>query len=143
MATVGYEHSGLGVRRTVKPLRFARFLTIGGLTVPLGLVCLWFCVDGLGMSYLVGHGIALAVTSAVWLIGQAWWTFQDREKGPGRLLGALLVRLLSSGAYTACLVGLVEILGVWYLAAAVLSLGASAVFSYLACDKLVLKPPEE
>ena len=108
-----------------------RFLIVGGGTFFLEISLLYVLTDILGIYYLISSAVAFTITVFVNYVFCLCWVFQGKTntnvKSRILFIGSSIVGL---GINQVCMWAFVEWLGIYYLAAKVLSTGIVTVWNY-------------
>ncbi len=119
--------------------KLARYVVSGGTATAVNLLVLYLLVDHAGMHYLSASVLSFLSSTVVSFTLQKFWTFRNRATERMHFQFALyaLITVTNICINTALMYGFVDVLGVWYLAAQVLSGGLIAIASYFTYQKLV------
>jgi glycosyltransferase involved in cell wall biosynthesis len=125
---------GVPSQKLASAARVMRFIISGGSAAVVNLALLYIFTDVFGVWYLVSAGLSFTAAFGVSFTMQKYWSFRNdaRNKIGSQLPMHLTVALLNLMLNIAFVAFLVEILGVWYILAAVISNVVIAFESYFA-----------
>lgn len=98
---------------------FVRFCTVGAAAAVIGMVVLYLAVDMCGLHYLVGGGLSWAASTSIGYVWNTQHVFRAAFS-----VDSLWKFISSRGAALAVGVGIYVVfveMGIWYMAASVLS----------------------
>ncbi|MBM3810912.1 MAG: GtrA family protein [Acidimicrobiia bacterium] len=125
--------------------RSLRFYAVGGVGIAVQLVALGVLKRGFGMNYLLATALAVEIAILHNFLWHQLWTWRDRGSGWAEA-GKRLVRfnLTSGGLSIAANVVLMRLLagtlGIHYLLANLIAIGATAAANFLASEWFVFRP---
>ena len=126
------ERFSLFVKQTFK------YYLVGASGVGVGLGLLYFLTDFVGLWYVLSQTIAIGVSITTNFTLHKYWTYR-KESTDGKTLEKyvkyIIICLIGSGMQLGLTYGLVENLSVYYIHAAVISIGLAASFNYYANRK--------
>ncbi|MFB6105326.1 MAG: GtrA family protein [Halobacteriaceae archaeon] len=125
------------VEALVAPRRAGQFLSVGILGAIVDMVVLTTVVELGGVSPAVGKVLSAEAAIVVMFVANEGWTFTEYGQSGlrplvGRFLRSNVVRATGAGVAWVVLVALIEWIGVWYLLANAVGIGAGAVVNYVA-----------
>lgn len=99
---------------------FTRFVLVGSVALICSLVGLYFLVDKLGISYLSATALLFFVVNFLSFLLNKYFTFRTENTYFPREIGRYYMVMASSFVLNlACMFFLVDVLGLWYIAASV------------------------
>lgn len=125
---------GVPSRKLSSAARVMRFLISGGVAAVVNLGLLYTFTDVLGIWYLISAGLSFAFAFAVSFAMQKYWSFRNdaRDKIGSQLPMHLSVALMNLVINIALVAFFVEVAGIWYIFAAIISNIIIAFESYFA-----------
>ncbi len=133
-------------------LRIVRFIVSGAIATSVNLGSIFVFTHYFDIWYLYSSVIAFGIAFGISFVLQKIWTFQDRSSEHVHTQAALFlfIIILGLGLNTLLLYGLVEFLGIHYLAGQLLSGVCIAVFNFFSYKHVVFirrgdapLPPEQ
>ena len=126
------ERFSLFVKQTFK------YYLVGASGVGIGLVLLYLLTDIVGIWYVISQSIAIGIAMTSNFTLHKFWTYR-KESIEGRTLVKyvkyVIICLIGTVMQLGLTYGLVENLSVYYIHAAVISIGLAASFNYYANRK--------
>ncbi len=122
-----------------KYLRVIKFLIAGGTAASVNLVILYLLTEFAHFWYLISSAFAFIISFFVSFYLQKFWTFADnsREKIIKQMTSYLIVALLNLFLNLLLMLFFVEIVGLWYMLAQLISEALIATESYLVYNVLI------
>ncbi len=125
---------GVPLDRRAGAAKIVRFLIAGGLAMVVNIALLYVFTEFLGMWYLVSAGLAFMCAFVVSFTLQKYWAFRNNDviKVRTQLPMHLTVALVNLVIDIALVYMLVELLGVWYIAAQIIAAAVISIESFFA-----------
>jgi len=117
--------------------RLFKFGLIGGSGTLVGLGVLYFLTDVVGLYYLISNVIAFGCSVSNNYLWNSKWTFNDKEAHPIGYFKYVGTSLLGLGVNTTVLWFLTSIVGVWYMASAVIAVLCAFLVNYILSKRFV------
>lgn len=127
------------IQKLIRYRRIVKFCITGGVSTIAALATLWIMTDVAGVYYLASNLVAVTVSTTVWFVGNATWTFSDRKTTGWGVPKTLIVRAVTIGLHTALLALFVEVFGVWYIVGAVLATLIGFMLSFVLSNMWIWK----
>jgi putative flippase GtrA len=113
-------------------MKFVLYVAVGGVCALLNLAVLWLLTDVLGIHYLVSNTISFFALTPVGFVLQKLMTFRTPQAHAGVEWPRYFATMGSSfAANLALMYVLVSLLGIWYLAANVITTVLLLVANFL------------
>jgi len=122
--------------------RWLRFGLVGLVGAAISYPLLYVLTEYAGLYYIVSAICAIVVGSTSNYFLNNRWTFTEKRRHglKGHIRGWLNYQVLSAmgdGAYLGLLAFFTEVVGIWYMASALLCLGITFVFKWLFANKVI------
>jgi len=117
--------------------RLIRFCLVGASGTIVGLSMLYFFTDVVGVFYLVSNVIAFTCSVTNNYLWNSKWTFSDKKASPTGYTKYIGTSLLGLGVNTSILWFLTSIIGIWYMASAIVAIVGAFLVNYTLSRKLV------
>jgi len=117
-----------------------RYLLVGGTCAVLDLLFLYLMVNFLNIWYLAATTISFAAVSLLGYFGQKYFTFRNAEKNHKKQL-ALFFMVSGTGLLinAGFMFFFVSILGIWYMAANIITKFIVLIWNFLANKKITFR----
>ena len=121
-------------------LRLLKFCMVGGMGFFLNMGILYGLTES-GLYYMASSVIATVIAMTYCYTWNNYWTFKSKRKGVKAYLQGLwkyaLVSFIGDGISFGLLVMFTEVVGLWYMASAVMAVFIVAMFRYVVVRRLI------
>lgn len=122
----------MNIAGKISSVEFVKFCIVGGAAAASGFVLLYFLTDILGLHYLLSYAISFVLVNAASFAATALFAFRDATFTQWTRLGRYyLISATSLLGNSLMLYLAVDVIGLWYLAAAIVLAALNAPVNYL------------
>ncbi len=122
-------------------MRIVKFIISGGIGLSVNLLTYRFLVESLGVHYLAGSMLSLALSTVVGFLLQKFWTFEEhsRERAPKQFALYTLLAICDLGINTGVVFILTGKLGLYYLLSQAIGAGLVATINFCAYHFVIFR----
>ena len=121
--------------------RYIKFAIVGGIGSIINWIILYAITEHAGLWYIASSVIGILIATLHNYLLNHYWAFRNERQNNNNLFVGWLKYQLSTGVcsllYLGVLAGLTEVLGIWYMASAVIAVFISSTFNFLVVKKWV------
>ncbi len=123
-------HLRLGYHLGRDMVRLAKFLAVGASGTIISISLLWIFTDLAGWHYLASYALSFIVAVSSNYLFNSLWAFNDKKASIKGWIRYIATSLFTFGIRELGIFLLTELAGVWYLASAVVMVGASCLVNF-------------
>lgn len=121
--------------------RYIKFAVVGGIGSIINWAILYALTEHVGLWYIASSVIGILIATLHNYLLNHYWAFRNERENNNNLFTGWLKYQASTGGcsllYLGVLAGLTEVLGIWYMASAVIAVLISSTLNFVVVKKWV------